>query len=55
LISAAEVAELAARCGARAVVWQVAGAAHHEAAQVAGAAFQQHMIAWFEQYLPQAD
>jgi dipeptidyl aminopeptidase/acylaminoacyl peptidase len=55
LISAAEVAELAARCGARAVVWQVAGAAHHEASQVAGAAFQQHMIAWFEQYLPQAD
>jgi len=55
LISAAEVAELAARCGGRVAIWQVAGAAHHEAAQVAGASFQQRMIAWFEEYLPQAD
>lgn len=52
LISAAEVAELSERCGVQAVLWQVAGAAHHEAAQVAGAAFEQRVIAWFEQHLP---
>jgi fermentation-respiration switch protein FrsA (DUF1100 family) len=53
LISAAEVAELSVRSGSRAVVWQVAGAAHHQASQVAGAAFAQHVCAWFEQYLPE--
>jgi alpha-beta hydrolase superfamily lysophospholipase len=55
LISGAEVAELAARCGGRAAIWQVAGAAHHQAAQVAGAAFQQRVVAWFEQHLPPAN
>lgn len=52
LVSAAEVAELAARCGSRAMVWQVAGAAHHEASRVAPQAFEQHMLTWFAQYLP---
>ncbi len=52
LISAAEVAELAVNCGAWAVVWQVAGAGHHEASQVAAAAFNTHMLAWFGQHLP---
>ncbi|MCE7947834.1 MAG: alpha/beta fold hydrolase [Chloroflexi bacterium CFX4] len=52
LISAAEVAELAVSCGSWAVVWQVAGAGHHEASQVAAAAFKTHMLAWFDQHLP---
>lgn len=52
LVSAAEVAELAVKCSAWAVVWQVAGAGHHEASQVATAAFNMHMLAWFDQHLP---
>ncbi|MFQ3536043.1 MAG: alpha/beta fold hydrolase [Aggregatilineales bacterium] len=51
LISAAEVAELLARCGSRAVVWRVAGAGHHEASQAAPEAFKQHMLEWFIKHL----
>ncbi|MDW8297881.1 MAG: alpha/beta fold hydrolase [Anaerolineae bacterium] len=51
LISATEITELAARCSSQVVVWQVEGAAHHQAAQVASEAFRQRMVAWFDQYL----
>lgn len=55
LVSTAEMAELSVRSGARAVVWQVADAGHHEASRAAPEAFQQHVVAWFAQHLPKSD